>query len=349
MKKKFFLDCGGAGFIGSNYIRSLLKDNYKVINLDLLTYAASSKNLSDFDKNKNYKFIKGDIGDKKKVKFILEKFKPDAVINFAAETHVDRSIDNPSTFINTNILGVYNLLNNSLEYWNKIKKNKKKFKFIQISTDEVYGSINKGKSKELSLTLPSSPYSSSKASADHLIFSFFKTFNFPCLILRPSNNYGPYQFPEKLIPLIILNAIEEKKLPVYGSGKNIRNWLYVEDNVEAIKKIFFRGKIGNFYNIGGLEELSNIKIVKSICRRLDLIIPRKNKRKYESLITYVKDRPGHDLRYSLNSKKISNETGWKPRIKLNKGLDLTIKWYLENKDWWKSIRKNKYKGERLGV
>ena len=279
MKKKFFLVCGGAGFIGSNYIRSLLKDNYKVINLDLLTYAASSKNLSDFDKNKNYKFIKGDIGDKKKVKFILEKFKPDAVINFAAETHVDRSIDNPSTFINTNILGVYNLLNNSLEYWNKIKKNKKKFKFIQISTDEVYGSINKGKSKELSLTLPSSPYSSSKASADHLIFSFFKTFNFPCLILRPSNNYGPYQFPEKLIPLIILNAIEEKKLPVYGSGKNIRNWLYVEDNVEAIKKIFFRGKIGNFYKIGGLEELSNIKIVKSICRRLDLIIPRKNNKK----------------------------------------------------------------------
>ena len=189
MKKKFFLVCGGAGFIGSNYIRSLLKDNYKVINLDLLTYAASSKNLSDFDKNKNYKFIKGDIGDKKKVKFILEKFKPDAVINFAAETHVDRSIDNPSTFINTNILGVYNLLNNSLEYWNKIKKNKKKFKFIQISTDEVYGSINKGKSKEQSLTLPSSPYSSSKASADHLIFSFFKTFNFPCLILRPSNRF----------------------------------------------------------------------------------------------------------------------------------------------------------------
>jgi len=343
-----FLVCGGAGFIGSHFIRSLLKNNNKVINLDLLTYAASKKTIAEFNSNKNYRFIKADIGNHNKIKKLLNTIKPDTIINFAAETHVDRSIDNPNIFINTNILGVYNLLNTSLDYWKKIKKSKKKFKFIQVSTDEVYGPVNKGKSDELSLILPSSPYSASKASADHLIFSFFKTFNFPCLILRSSNNYGPYQFPEKLIPLIILNAIEEKKLPIYGSGKNIRNWLYVEDNVDAIKKIFFKGKIGNFYNIGGSEELSNIKIVKRICRRLDLVIPRKNNKKYASLITYVKDRPGHDLRYSLNSKKIYKDTGWIPKIKLNKGLDMTIKWYLENKNWWNSIRKFKYKGERLG-
>ena len=346
--KKTYLVCGGAGFIGSHFIRSLLKDNYKIINLDLLTYAASLKNLSEFNKNKNYKFIKGNIGDKKKIKSILKKFKPDSIINFAAETHVDRSIDNPNTFINTNILCVYNLLNSSLEYWNKIKKDKKEFKFLQISTDEVYGSVNKGKTKELSLLSPSSPYSASKASADHLIFSYFQTFNFPSVILRPSNNYGPYQFPEKLIPLIILNAIEEKKLSIYGTGKNVRNWLYIDDNINAIKKVMLKGKIGDFYNIGGQEELTNIEIVTSICRKLDVIKPRKNKKKYESLIIFVKDRPGHDLRYSLDSKKICNEINWKPKIRLSRGLELTIKWYLENKNWWNSIRKFKYKGERLG-
>ena len=346
--KKTFLICGGAGFIGSHFIRSILKDKNIIINFDLLTYAASQSTLSEFNMNKNYKFVKGNIGDKKKIGFVLKKYKPDVIINFAAETHVDRSIDNPNTFINTNILGVYNLLNNSLEYWNKIKKNKKKFRFIQISTDEVYGSVNKGKSKELSLISPSSPYSASKASADHLIFSYFQTFNFPSLILRPSNNYGPYQFPEKLIPLIILNAIEEKKLPIYGTGKNIRNWLYIDDNINAIKKTMLRGKIGDFYNIGGQEEFSNIELVRSICRKLDVIKPRKNKKKYESLIVFVKDRPGHDLRYSLDSKKICNEINWKPKIKLSKGLELTIKWYLENKNWWNSIRKFKYKGERLG-
>ena len=345
---KRLLVCGGAGFIGSQYIRSLLKNKYKIFNLDLLTYAASLKNLSEFNKDKNYSFVKGDIGDKRKVKSILEKFKPDYIINFAAETHVDRSIDDPNTFIKTNILGVYNLLNNSLEYWKKIKKKKKEFKFIQISTDEVYGSINKGKSKELSLISPSSPYSASKASADHLIFSYFKTFNFPSIILRPSNNYGPYQFPEKLIPLVILNALEEKRLPIYGSGKNIRNWLYIDDNINAIKKVFFKGKIGNFYNIGGREELANIELVRCICKKLDVIQPRKNKKKYESLIIRVKDRPGHDFRYSLDSNKIFKEINWKPKIKLNYGLELTIKWYLENKSWWQPIRKFKYKGGRLG-
>ena len=345
---KRILVCGGAGFIGSQYIRALLKKKYKIFNLDLLTYAASLKSLLDFKKEKNYEFFKGDIGDKKKIKFILEKFKPDFIINFAAETHVDRSIDNPNTFIKTNILGVYNLLDNSLEYWNKIKKKKKRFKFIQISTDEVYGSISRGKSKELSLISPNSPYSASKACADHLIFSYFKTFNFPCIILRPSNNYGPYQFPEKLIPLIILNALQEKNLPVYGTGRNIRNWLYIDDSINAIERFLFKGKIGNFYNIGGLEEITNIDLVTIICEKLDLIKPRKNKKKYSSLITHVKDRPGHDFRYSLNSNKTFKEISLKPKIKLSYGIELTIKWYLENKNWWENIRKFKYKGERLG-
>tara|TARA_B100001123_G_scaffold14912_1_gene16896 strand:- start:1191 stop:2240 length:1050 start_codon:yes stop_codon:yes gene_type:complete len=342
------LICGGAGFIGSHYVRSIIKSNNNVINLDLLTYAASKKNLSEFEKNINYKFIKEDIGNKKKMDLIINKFKPNLIINFAAETHVDRSIDNPSTFVDTNILGVYSLLNSSLKYWKKIK-NKKNFRFIQISTDEVYGSVNTGKSNELSLINPSSPYSASKASADHLIYSYFHTYNFPCMILRLSNNYGPYQFPEKLIPLIILRALEEKKLPVYGSGKNVRNWLYINDSIDAIKNISFKGKIGDVYNIGGKEELTNIQLVKSICSKLDKIKPRNNKKKYESLIYYVKDRPGHDLRYSLNSKKIFKKIKWNPKIKLDKGLEFTIKWYLENSDWWKSIRKFKYKGERLGT
>ena len=345
---KRILVCGGAGFIGSQYIRALLKKKYKIFNLDLLTYAASLKNLLDFKKEKNYEFFKGDIGDKKKIKFILEKFKPDFIINFAAETHVDRSIDNPNTFIKTNILGVYNLLVNSLEYWNKIKKKKKRFKFIQISTDEVYGSVEKGSSIESSNIIPNSPYAASKSSADHLVFSFYKTYNFPAIIVRSSNNYGPYQFPEKLIPLIILNALENKNLPIYGNGKHIRNWIHVEDNVEALKKILIKGKIGNIYNVGGDEEINNIVLVKKICKILDKVKPRENKEKYESLIRFVIDRPGHDKRYSLNSNKIKKKFKWKPKIDIDTGLKLTINWYLNNRNWWEPIRKYKYKGERLG-
>ena len=268
---KCFLICGGAGFIGAHFVRSLLNDNHKVINLDLLTYAATLQTLDEFKKYKNYKFIKGDIRDKKKIKNVFNSFKPDAVINFAAQTHVDRSIDNPDEFVTTNILGVFNLMNNSLNYWNSIKKNKQ-FKFIQVSTDEVYGSVIKGSSKEFSCLSPNSPYSASKTSADHLVLSYFKTFNFPYIILRPSNNYGPYQFPEKLIPLIILNAIEGKQLPIYGNGKNVRNWLYIEDNVDAIKKILFKGKIGNIYNIGGKEEITNISLVKNICKSSEFLL-----------------------------------------------------------------------------
>ena len=343
---KTFLVCGGAGFIGSHFVRSLLNDNYKVINFDLLTYAASLDTIRDFKKNKNYTFIKGDISNKKKIQSLLNKFKPDYVINFAAETHVDRSIDSPKKFIDTNILGVFNLLECCINYLKKIKK---KFKFIQISTDEVYGSVKKGSSNERANLIPNSPYSASKTSADHLVLSYFKTFNFPCLILRPSNNYGPFQFPEKLIPLIILNALEEKNLPIYGKGQNIRNWLFIEDNVNAIKKISLKGKIGEIFNIGGRTEISNIKLVTIICEILDRMCPRKNKKKYKHLIKFVSDRPGHDFRYSLNSKKLKNEINWLQETSLSRGLEITIEWYLNNKKWWGSIRKFKYKGNRLGT
>ena len=343
---KNILVCGGVGFIGSNFIRSLIKDNYKIINLDLLTYASSPNSLDDLKKNSNYIFVKGNIGDKKKLSLIFSKYKPSSIINFAGETHVDRSIDNPSDFINTNILGFFNLINSSKEYCNKIKK--KEFKFVQVSTDEVYGSVEKGSSVETSNIIPNSPYAASKSSADHLLYSFYKTYNFPAVIARSSNNYGPYQFPEKLIPLIIINALENKNLPVYGNGKHIRNWIHVEDNVNALKKVLLKGKKGNIYNIGGDKEFSNIYIIKKICRILDQIEPRKNKKKYESLIKFVFDRPGHDKRYSLNSNKIKKIFNWKPKIDINTGLESTIYWYLNNKSWWKKIRKYKYKGERLG-
>tara|TARA_Y100000590_G_scaffold466776_1_gene643306 strand:- start:4563 stop:5600 length:1038 start_codon:yes stop_codon:yes gene_type:complete len=342
---KNILICGGSGFIGSNFIRSLI-NNYRIINLDLLTYAASSSTLNDLNNKRNYNFIKGNISNIKILKSIFKKYKPEYVINFAAETHVDRSIDSPSEFVNTNILGVFNLINYCMNYYKETKN--KDFKFVQVSTDEVYGSVIKGSSIENSNLSPNSPYAATKTSADHLIISYYKTFNFPAIIARSSNNYGPYQFPEKLIPLIILNAIENKKLPLYGNGKHIRNWLFVEDNVNALKKVLFKGKKGNIYNIGGKEEISNLILIKKICRILDKILPRENKKKYESLIEFVSDRPGHDKRYSLNSNKIKKELKWKPRIDLNLGLELTINWYLKNKKWWLPIRKFKYKGERLG-
>tara|TARA_B100000315_G_C14485975_1_gene545227 strand:+ start:106 stop:1152 length:1047 start_codon:yes stop_codon:yes gene_type:complete len=339
---------GGGGFIGSNFVRELLNKGFKIINLDLITYATSLQTLSELKKNKNYKFIKGNIGDIKKTKSIFLKYKPDSIINFAAETHVDRSIDNPSQFVDTNILGVFNLLKSTLDFWKKNSKIKKKFKFIQVSTDEVYGSLEKGSANEVSKLEPNSPYAASKAAADHLIFSFFKTYKLPCIITRSSNNYGPYQFPEKFVPLMILNALEGKKLPVYGDGKHVRNWLFVNDNVEALYKVFLKGKSGSTYNVGGNQEFTNINLIKYICKILDDTFPRKNKKKYENLIQFVEDRPGHDRRYSLNSTKIKKEIEWTPKIGIKQGLKMTVNWYLSNRTWWQSIRKFKYKGERLG-
>lgn len=347
MKKKYFIT-GGAGFIGSALVRNLVNNGHKVLNCDKLTYSGDLTTLKEVNKKTNYKFLKADIGDKKKINNALKSFTPDVVINLAAETHVDRSIDNPNIFINTNINGTLNLLNESYKYFLGLPK-KKKFKYIQVSTDEVYGSLGKkGSFSEANPYRPNSPYSASKASADHLVRAWYKTYNFPAIITNCSNNYGPFQFPEKLIPLIIQNAILKKKLPIYGSGKQIRDWIYVEDHVKALKTVAVKGKIGENYNIGGSSELKNIDVVKKICVLLDRLRPIKNFT-YTSLIAHVKDRPAHDFRYAINNKKIFKDLKWKPSTKFDDGLKNTISWYLKNQNWCKMILQKKYRLQRLGI
>lgn len=345
-----YLITGGAGFMGSNFVRKILKNNSFVINVDSLTYAGSLENIKDLMNNKNHIFIKCNIADEIKIKKILKKYKPDYVINFAAETHVDRSIDNPKIFVQTNILAFFEFITVINEYWRKLEKRKKAvFKLVQISTDEVYGDIKKGSSNENSKISSSSPYSASKSSAEQLILSFYRTYKTPILISRSSNNYGPYQFPEKLIPLSLINAINEKKISIYGDGKQIRNWIYVEDHSEGVLKIIKKGKIGNIYNLGSNNSITNIQLILKMCELLDGILPRNNNKNYKNLITFVKDRPGHDRRYSQSINKIKKELNWKPRINLFNGLRKTIFWYLENIDWCKTIQKNYYIGARLGL
>jgi len=318
---------GGAGFIGSNFIRYLLKKykNYTIINLDKLTYCGNLENLKDVEKNPRYEFVKGDIADKKLVENLFKKYQPDYVVNFAAETHVDRSIIDPEAFIKTDILGTHVLLEAGRKY--DIKK------FLQISTDETYGSINKGKFIETSPLSPNSPYSASKTGADLLVKSYHKTFNLPVLITRSSNNFGPYQYPEKLIPLFITNLLENKKIPLYGTGKNVRDWIYVLDNCAGIDLVLHKGKIGEIYNIGGGNELTNLDITKIILRHLH---------KDESCIEHVQDRPGHDLRYALDCKKIK-KLGWRPKHDFNQAIEQTINWYERNPDWWKKLKNKKFK------
>jgi dTDP-glucose 4,6-dehydratase len=325
---KKILVTGGCGFIGSNFIHYLLK-NHKdihVTNLDLLTYAGNPENLKDIHKDKRYKFVKGDITDGKLVEKVI-KGNIDAVINFAAESHVDRSIYNPSIFLNTNILGTQILLENAMKY--NIAR------FIQISTDEVYGSLkpNEPAFTENHPLKASSPYSASKASSDLLVKAYDKTFGYKAIITHSSNNYGPYQFPEKVIPLFITNALENKPLPLYGDGKNVRDWLFVEDQCEALDTVLHKGKPGEVYNIGGQCEMMNIEITKLIINELS---------KPESLIQYVKDRPGHDRRYAININKIRKELGWEPRHTFTEGIKKTIKWYLENQDWWQRVKSGEY-------
>ncbi len=328
---KNILVAGGMGFIGSNFIRYILNLNqdFKIINVDKLTYAGNPENLKDVDEkfSHQFKFYKRDICDFDLVSKIFKKENIDCIINFAAESHVDRSIDNPTTFCNTNIMGTQSLLNAA-------KRNNTK-KFVQISTDEVYGSLNIGDPSftEQTPLAPNSPYSASKASADLLVFAYYKTFGLPINITRCSNNYGPYQFPEKLIPLMINNALNNKKLPVYGEGMNIRDWIYVNDHCTAILKILLDGRIGETYNIGGDYEITNIDLVRKLLQQLD---------KPESLITFVKDRPGHDLRYAINHDKITRELSWKPEIKFNRGLELTIQWYIDNDEWLNRIINKDY-------
>lgn len=340
---------GGCGFIGSNFIKYYL-DNYKsknLINLDKLTYAGNSSNLKGI-KDLNYTFVNGDICDSGLVNSLFNKYHFSALINFAAESHVDRSIDGPADFINTNVIGTLNLLEQARHFFDS-KKNPKRFKFIHISTDEVYGSLGEeGSFSEESPFKPNSPYSASKASSDHLVKSWHKTFGLPTLITNCSNNYGPYQFPEKLIPLTIINCLEGKPLPIYGDGGNIRDWLYVDDHCKAIDLILNNGVVGETYNIGGLSELTNIYVVKKICSMLDAMSPKKDGTSYSKLITFVEDRPGHDRRYSVNIDKIRKKMSWSPEESFDSGIKKTVKWYLNNKSWWKSL-KEKYDQQRLGV
>ena len=325
---------GGAGFIGSNFVLNWLStQNEGLINLDSLSYAADLNNLESISENKEYFFIKGSIEDQNLIEKILEKYNPRAVINFAAETHVDRSIENPEIFMKTNIFGTFHLLNASLKFWKKNSlDNQKKFKFLHISTDEVFGSLSleDEKSNELSPYKPNSPYSASKAASDHLVRAWGETYKLPVITTNCTNNYGPHQFPEKLIPLLIHNCLNNKKLPIYGKGENVRDWLYVEDHCEAIKEVLVKGSIGESYNIGGNNEKTNIEIVKTVCSTLDEIKPRKNNSSYKELITFVEDRPGHDFRYSLDISKIKKELNWQPQETFESGIRKTILWYLEN-------------------
>ena len=351
--KKTLLITGGAGFIGSAVIKYFLENsNFNIINLDKLTYASCRDSLTKYRNNKKYFFEKVDICNNYKLGQIFKKYKPQLVMHLAAETHVDRSINSADAFIKTNIFGTYSLLEESRKYFQRLNKNNKKlFKFHHISTDEVYGDLDL---KSLPATEnfrynPSSPYSASKASADHLVRSWYKTYKLPILISNCSNNYGPFQFPEKLIPLIILNALDKKKLPVYGNGKQIRDWLYVNDHAEALFKIITKGKVGETYNIGGNSEIKNIDVVKTICKKLDKIKPFSNNKSYINLIEYVEDRPGHDKRYAIDTKKIKKMLNWKPRESFGTGIEKTINWYLKKYKSDNDTTKKKYNRKRLGL
>ena len=325
---------GGLGFIGSNLIQLLLKQKYYVINVDKVSYSSNFYNTKEFKQNKKYKFIKCDIQNKKKISQILKKYKPAGIFNLAAETHVDRSIDGPKNFINSNILGVFNLL----ECFKKYYKENKNIKLIHISTDEVYGDVLNGRSKETDRYNPSSPYAASKASSDHLVRSYIRTYNIPAIITNCSNNYGPNQHPEKLIPKLIYNMLNNRKLPIYGKGNNSREWIYVSDHCEALIKIFKKGKLSNFYNIGSNINLNNLTIAK----KLLLIAKNRIKMGKNVKIEFVKDRPGHDLRYAINSNKLRKEIKWKPKININRGLEKTLNWYLDNQKYHLSLKKNRH-------
>ena len=320
---------GGLGFIGSNLIEILLNKNYFVINLDKVTYSSNFYNTKEYSKNKNYKFIKLDIGSKN-LKKILFKHKPVCIFNLAAETHVDRSIDKPDDFIKSNIVGVYNLLESFKEF-----SRKNKTRLVHISTDEVYGDILKGRSSEKYAYKPSSPYAASKAASDHLVYSYIRTYNIPAIVTNCSNNYGPKQHPEKLIPKLIYNIINNLPLPIYGKGTNSREWIYVKDHCEALIKVFLKGKIGEFYNIGSNKNLNNLEVTNKLLNRSKKLFKIGNKVK----INFVKDRPGHDVRYALNSNKIKSKLNWSPKTNFEKGILSTIKWYVNNKTYYNNLNK----------
>jgi len=337
---------GGAGFIGSALTRFLIKNTGAfVCNLDKLTYAGNLASLKEVESSPRYEFVKADICDSQAVAYLFERFQPDTIMHLAAESHVDRSIDNPLEFVQTNVMGTANLLNVATNYW---KKSGKDFRFQHISTDEVYGSLGTdGFFKESTPYAPKSPYSASKASSDHMVRAWGHTFGLPVLISNCSNNYGPYHFPEKLIPLIILNALDGKQLPIYGKGDNIRDWLFVEDHAKALWLINQKGVPGETYNIGGHNERTNLEVVQTVCRILDELRPKANG-SYSNQITFVTDRPGHDRRYAIDADKLRNELGWQPEENFDSGIRKTVEWYLNNAWWWQPIREGKYSGERLG-
>jgi dTDP-glucose 4,6-dehydratase len=339
---------GGAGFIGSNFVLEAFKLAYfkNLVNIDSLTYAGNLENLKDLQKDEKYHFIHGNIQDKNLISKVLFEFKPQAIVNFAAESHVDRSILGPGEFIQTNIVGTFNLLECARDYWNSLEEpQKSQFRFLHVSTDEVYGSLGPDDSPftEKHPYEPNSPYSASKAASDHLVRAWFHTYGLPVLTTNCSNNYGPYHFPEKLIPLCILNALNGKPLPIYGDGQQIRDWLYVKDHCSAIRIVLEKGVPGETYNIGGWNEKANIEVVKQICTILDELRPRADGKSYSEQITFVKDRPGHDRRYAIDASKIERELGWRPVETFETGIKKTIQWYLDNPNWVEGVVSGSYR------
>jgi dTDP-glucose 4,6-dehydratase len=338
---------GAAGFIGSNFVLDWFSHSKEdVVSLDLLTYAGNLENLFSLNRNPQHHFVRGNIGDRELISQLLQKYQVRAVVNFAAESHVDRSIHGPGDFIETNIVGTYNLLESVRAYWEEFDETSKKaFRFLHVSTDEVYGSLEKSDPafSETNRYEPNSPYSASKAASDHLVRAWHHTYGLPVLTTNCSNNYGPYHFPEKLIPLCILNALNGKALPIYGDGQQVRDWLYVKDHCSAIRRVLEKGRLGETYNVGGWSEKANLDVVKTLCGILDELKPKSDGTKYESLITYVKDRPGHDRRYAIDATKLEKELGWKPNETFETGIRKTVEWYLINQEWVSHVVSCEYK------
>ncbi len=343
---------GGAGFIGGCFVRQLIdSDDVRVVNLDKLTYAGNLDSLASVATSPRHVFVHGDIGDRSKISSLLTEYRPTAIVNFAAESHVDRSIDGPAEFLQTNVVGTFQLLEAIRDYWRALPdQQRSSFRFLHVSTDEVYGSLGQtGYFSEQSPYGPNSPYSASKAASDHFVRAYHHTYGLPTIVTNCSNNYGPYQFPEKLIPLMILNAIEGKPLPVYGDGKNIRDWLFVEDHCQAIRTVLERGRPGEVYNIGGNAERNNLEVVHTICATIDRLRPGLSHAPCSSLITFVADRPGHDRRYAIDASKIRRELDWSPRQDFESGLELTVRWYLAHRTWVERVTSGVYQRERLGL
>jgi dTDP-glucose 4,6-dehydratase len=347
-----FLVTGGAGFIGSAVVRHLIRETgHQVLVVDKLTYAGNLESLAAVSSDPRYAFVRADVADGEKMRRIFQEYQPDIVMHLAAESHVDRSIDGPAAFIETNIVGTYTLVDTALAYWRGLSGEKRDdFRFHHVSTDEVFGALGAaGHFIETTPYDPRSPYSASKAASDHIVRSWYHTFGLPILVTNCSNNYGPYHFPEKLIPLTIINCLQCKALPVYGDGKNVRDWLYVEDHAKALLTVATRGRVGETYCIGGRSEMTNLDVVKAICGILNELAPTPSNPNYETLITFVTDRPGHDLRYAIDPARISTELGWRPLETFETGLRKTVEWYLENRNWWERIHSKGYQGQRLGL